>query len=57
VDAGYAVVLGTLGVYSLSLVRRDRAARRRIEPAPPRPQPEPAATAVEAAGEDPGAGR
>ena len=30
VEAGYAVILGTLGSYSVSLVARERAARRRV---------------------------
>ena len=30
VEAGYAVILGTLGTYSVSLVARERAARRRL---------------------------
>jgi hypothetical protein len=29
VEAGYAVVLGTLGAYSITLVARGRAAQRR----------------------------
>jgi hypothetical protein len=33
VDAGYSVVLGSLFVYAVSLVARERAARRRIPPA------------------------
>lgn len=30
VEAGYVVILGTLSVYSVSLVTRERAARRRV---------------------------
>jgi hypothetical protein len=30
VEAGYVVILGTLGGYSVSLVARERAARRRV---------------------------
>ena len=30
VEAGYVVILGTLGSYSVSLVARERAARRRV---------------------------
>ena len=30
VEAGYVVVLGTLGTYSVTLLARERAARRRI---------------------------
>ena len=30
VEAGYVVVLGTLGTYSVSLLARERAARRRV---------------------------
>jgi hypothetical protein len=29
VEAGYVVILGTLGTYSVTLVARERAARRR----------------------------
>jgi len=29
VEAGYAVILGTLGAYSVSLIARGRAAQRR----------------------------
>ncbi len=35
VDAGYSVVLGSLFVYAVSLLVRERAARRRLPPAPP----------------------
>jgi hypothetical protein len=31
VEAGYAVVLGTLALYSGSLLRRERRLRRRLE--------------------------
>jgi len=34
VDAGYCVVLGSLFAYAVSLVARERAARRRLPPAP-----------------------
>ncbi|MGA2528717.1 MAG: hypothetical protein ABSG36_06080 [Acidimicrobiales bacterium] len=30
VEAGYVVVLGTLGTYGFSLIIRERAARRRV---------------------------
>jgi len=30
VEAGYVVILGTLGGYSVSLLARERAARRRV---------------------------
>jgi hypothetical protein len=30
VEAGYVVILGTLGTYSVSLIARERAARRRV---------------------------
>ncbi|MGA3354211.1 MAG: hypothetical protein ABSD85_13660 [Acidimicrobiales bacterium] len=30
VEAGYVVVLGTLGTYGLTLIVRERAARRRV---------------------------
>ena len=30
VEAGYVVVLGTLGTYSVTLLARERAARRRV---------------------------
>jgi hypothetical protein len=30
VEAGYAVILGTLGTYSVSLIARERSARRRV---------------------------
>ncbi len=33
VEAGYVVILGTLGTYSISLLGRERAARRRIDEA------------------------
>jgi len=32
VEAGYAVILGTLGAYSITLVARGRAAQRRTAP-------------------------
>ena len=32
VEAGYAVVLGTLGAYSITLIARGRAAQRRTAP-------------------------
>jgi hypothetical protein len=32
VQVGYVVGLGTLAVYAVSLVTRERAARRRLEP-------------------------
>lgn len=31
VEAGYLVVLGSLGAYAVSLVQRERAARNRLE--------------------------
>jgi len=34
VEAGYAVILGSLGTYSVSLIARERAARRRVGAAP-----------------------
>lgn len=34
VDAGYSVVLGSLFLYAVSLVVRERASRRRLPPAP-----------------------
>ncbi len=42
IDAGYVIVLGTLGVYGTTLLARERAARRRAgQPpdvvAPPQP--------------------
>jgi hypothetical protein len=30
VEAGYIVVLGTLGIYGVALLTRERAARRRV---------------------------
>jgi hypothetical protein len=42
IDAGYAIVLGSLGLYGVSLVARERAARRRAGTATERPaSPEP----------------
>jgi len=35
VEAGYVVVLGTLGTYAVALVARERAARRRVGGAQP----------------------
>jgi hypothetical protein len=32
IEAGYVVALGSLGTYALSLVTRERAARRRLPP-------------------------
>jgi hypothetical protein len=38
VEAGYLIAIGSLGSYAVSLVSRERAARRRLPPAPvPRP--------------------
>jgi hypothetical protein len=34
VEAGYVVVLGTLSVYGVTLITRERAARRRVGAAP-----------------------
>jgi len=34
VEAGYVVILGTLGTYAVTLVARERATRRRIDGAP-----------------------
>ncbi len=31
VEAGYMIVLGSLGAYALSLVARERAAKRRLD--------------------------
>jgi hypothetical protein len=33
IEAGYTVVLGTLAVYAVTLVQRERAARARLGPA------------------------
>jgi hypothetical protein len=37
VEAGYLICFGTLGAYSLSLVTRERAARRRLPQRPGSP--------------------
>jgi hypothetical protein len=36
IEAGYVIALGSLGSYSLSLLRRERAARSRLPQVPPR---------------------
>ncbi len=46
VEAGYVVILGTLGGYSVSLVARERAARRRVGGKPAADRDAPAAPAV-----------
>jgi hypothetical protein len=40
IEAGYTVVLGTLAVYAVTLVQRERAARARLGPERPAPEPE-----------------
>lgn len=35
IEAGYAMALGSLAIYALSLVTRERASRRRLPPAAP----------------------
>jgi hypothetical protein len=37
IEAGYVVALGSLAAYALSLVTRERAARRRLPPVPAEP--------------------
>lgn len=45
IEAGYSIVLGGLGIYGVTLLARERAARRRArilpEPQPPREEPGP----------------
>ena len=36
IEAGYSVVIGTLAIYSATLVQRERAARRRLAGSAPR---------------------
>ncbi len=49
VEAGYVVILGTLGGYSVTLVARERAARRRVGG---KPAADRAAGAARVAGRD-----
>ena len=50
VEAGYVVILGTLGTYSVSLVARERAARRRAGGVLLRPTADRPATPARSAG-------
>ena len=40
VEAGYIVVLGGLGAYATSLLRREHTARRRVDGVGPAPAPD-----------------
>jgi len=48
VEAGYLIVIATLGGYSISVITRERAAKRRASPAAPvTPPPAPAPAAAD----------
>jgi hypothetical protein len=53
IEAGYSVVLGSLGVYAAVLLRREHAARARLGPAPAPPAPAVPPATGDAAGQPP----
>jgi hypothetical protein len=52
IEAGYVVALGSLATYAISLVTRERAARRRL-PTTPVPPAATSAKVPDASGESP----